>query len=374
MKNRFLLFSMIGLCALESFFLSSCADNKKAEDMNAYSTQVLAPQSRILTTAYSATIAGRQDVEIYPQVTGTLTQVCVEEGSIVRKGQILFVIDQVPYRAALNTARANVRAAKAGVENARLVYDSRKELFAEKVISEFDLKTATNALETAEAELAQRQAEEDRAENDFSYTEVKSPSNGVVGVLPYRVGALVSADSPRPLTTVSDNSEMFAYFSMSENRLLALTQQYGDMQKALAAMPPVELQLSNGSVFPAKGKIHSISGVIDRTTGSVTLKAVFPNEGRLLHSGATGNVLMPSVYENRIVLPQTATYELQDKRFAYKVMDGKAVAVQITVSSINDGKEFIVEDGLVAGDVIVTEGVGTLRDGMVVITGKEESL
>ena len=374
MKNRFLLLSMIGLCALESFFLSSCADNKKAEDMNAYSTQVLAPQSRILTTAYSATIAGRQDVEIYPQVTGTLTQVCVEEGSIVRKGQILFVIDQVPYRAALNTARANVRAAKAGVENARLVYDSRKELFAEKVISEFDLKTATNALETAEAELAQRQAEEDRAENDFSYTEVKSPSNGVVGVLPYRVGALVSADSPRPLTTVSDNSEMFAYFSMSENRLLALTQQYGDMQKALAAMPPVELQLSNGSVFPAKGKIHSISGVIDRTTGSVTLKAVFPNEGRLLHSGATGNVLMPSVYENRIVLPQTATYELQDKRFAYKVMDGKAVAVQITVSSINDGKEFIVEDGLVAGDVIVTEGVGTLRDGMVVITGKEESL
>lgn len=374
MKNRFLLFSMIGLCVLESFFLSSCADNRKAENMNVYSVQVLAPQSRSLTTAYSATIAGRQDVEIYPQVTGTLTRVCVEEGSIVRKGQILFVIDQVPYRAALNTARANVRAAKAGVENARLVYDSRKELFTEKVISEFDLKTAANALETAEAQLAQRQAEEDRAANDFSYTEVKSPSNGVVGVLPYRVGALVSAGSPRPLTTVSDNSEMFAYFSMSENRLLALTQQYGDMQKALAAMPSVELQLSNGSVFPAKGKIHSISGVIDRTTGSVTLKAVFPNEGRLLHSGATGNVLMSSVYANRIVIPQTATYELQDKRFAYKVVNGKAVAVQITVSSINNGKEFIVEDGLRAGDMIVTEGVGTLRDGMAVITGKEESL
>lgn len=374
MKNRFLLFSMIGLCVLESFFLSSCADNRKAENMNVYSVQVLAPQSRSLTTAYSATIAGRQDVEIYPQVTGTLTRVCVEEGSIVRKGQILFVIDQVPYRAALNTARANVRAAKAGVENARLVYDSRKELFTEKVISEFDLKTAANALETAEAQLAQRQAEEDRAANDFSYTEVKSPSNGVVGVLPYRVGALVSAGSPRPLTTVSDNSEMFAYFSMSENRLLALTQQYGDMQKALAAMPSVELQLSNGSVFPAKGKIYSISGVIDRTTGSVTLKAVFPNEGRLLHSGATGNVLMSSVYANRIVIPQTATYELQDKRFAYKVVDGKAVAVQITVSSINNGKEFIVEDGLRAGDMIVTEGVGTLRDGMAVITGKEESL
>ena len=235
MKNRFLLFGMIGLCVLESFFLSSCADNRKAEDRNVYATQVLAPQSRSLTTVYSATIAGKQDVEIYPQVAGTLTGVYVEEGSMVRKGQTLFVIDQVPYRAALNTARANVRAAKAGVENARLMYDSRKELFAEKVISEFDLKTAANALETAEAQLAQRQAEEDRAANDFSYTEVKSPSNGVVGVLPYRVGALVSANSPRPLTTVSDNSEMFAYFSMSENRLLALTQQYGDMQKALTA-------------------------------------------------------------------------------------------------------------------------------------------
>lgn len=373
MRKRFLLLETISLYICVGGFLSSCADNGKAEEASVYATQVLAPQSRSLTTTYSATITGKQDVEIYPQVTGTLTRVCVEEGSTVRKGQTLFVIDQVPYRAALNTARANVRAAKAGVADARLVYDSRKELFAEKVISEFDLKTAANALETAEAQLAQRQAEEDRVANDFSYTEVKSPSDGVVGVLPYRVGALVSANSPRPLTTVSDNSEMFAYFSMSENRLLALTQQYGDMQKALAAMPVVELQLSNGSVFPAKGKIRSISGVIDRTTGSVTLKAVFPNEGRLLHSGATGNVLMPSVYENRIVIPQTATYELQDKRFAYKAVDGKAVAVQITVSSINDGKEFIVEEGLAAGDVIVTEGVGTLRSGMAVATGKEEA-
>lgn len=374
MKKRFLLFGITGLFVLESFFLSSCADNRKAEDMNVYATQVLAPQSRSLTTAYSVTITGRQDVEIYPQVTGTITRVCVEEGSLIRKGQTLFVIDQVPYRAALNTARANVRAAQAGVSDARLVYDSRKELFAEKVISEFDLKTAANALETSEALLAQRKAEEDRAANDFSYTEVKSPSDGVAGVLPYRVGALVSAGSSRPLTTVSDNSEMYVYFSISENRLLALTQQYGDMQKALAAMPAVELQLSNGSIFPAKGEIRSISGVIDRTTGSVTLKAVFPNEGRLLHSGATGNVLMPAVYENRIVIPQTATYELQDKRFACKVVDGKAVAVQITVLPVDNGQEFIIEKGLAAGDVIVTEGVGTLRDGMAVAVRKEAKL
>lgn len=368
---------MLVMCALSVAGMSfiSCTGQKGNEGTGmVYSTRTLQADNRTLSVSYSAILQGRQDVEIYPQVTGTLIQVCVEEGCIVHKGQTLFVIDQEPYRAALNTARANVRAAQAGVADARLVYDSRKNLFAENVISEFDLKTAANALETAEALLAQRKAEEDRAAHDFSYTEVKSPSDGVVGVLPYRVGTLVSANSPRPLTTVSDNSEMFAYFSMSENRLLALTQQHGDMQKALAAMPAVELQLSNGSLFPEKGEIRSVSGVIDRTTGSVTLKAVFPNRGRMLHSGATGNVLMPVVYENRIVIPQTATYELQDKRFAYKVVEGKAVAVQVTVSSINDGREFIIDDGLESGDVIVTEGVGTLRDGMAVTAGKEEAL
>lgn len=339
-----------------------------------YATLKVQPESRTLSTTYSATIQGRQDVEIYSQVSGTITEVRVEEGNTVRKGQTLFVIDQVPYRAALHTAEANVRAARAEVSDARLNYESRKELFAENVVSEFDLQTAANALETAEARLVQRMAEEEAAANNLSYTTVKSPSDGVVGTLPFRTGALVSSVSSRPLTTVSDNSEMWIYFSMNETRLLALTRKYGSMAKALAALPAVELLLSDGSTYSHSGRIQSISGVIDRTTGSVTLKAVFPNDERLLHSGSTGNILLPTSYENYIVIPQTATYELQDKRFVYKVVDGKAQSVEINVSPMENGQEFIVERGLKAGDVIVTEGVGTLHDGTLIAEGKENTL
>lgn len=373
MKKYFLLSGIAGLFVFGSFFLSGCAGNREVEAPNVYAMQVLEPQSRRLATAYSATISGRQDVDIYPQVSGKITKVYVEEGEVVRKGQHLFVINRTPYLAALHTAEANVRAARAQVADARLNYESRKELLEEQVVSEFDLLTAANALEIAQAQLAQRQAEEERAINDLSYTTIASPSDGVVGTLPYRTGALVSADSPRPLTIVSDNSEMWVYFSMNETRLLALTREYGTMEKAIEAMPALELQLSDGSIYSQAGRIQSISGVIDRSTGSVTLKAVFPNEGRLLHSGATGNVLLPIVYTNCIVIPQTATYELQDKRFAYKVVDGKARVTEIRVSPLDDGQTFIVESGLSAGDTIITEGVGTLRDGTPVNPNKEEA-
>lgn len=354
---------------------AGCSDgNTVNESGNEYATRLLSPENRTLTTSYTATIRGRQDVEIYPEVSGKIVQVNIEEGANVRKGQTLFVIDPVPYRAALHTAQANVRAAQAQVADTRLTYESRKTLFAENVVSEFDLQTAANALEIAEARLAQCRADEEKAANDLSYTEVKSPSDGVAGTLPYRVGALVSASSAQPLTTVSDNSEMWVYFSMDENRLLALTREHGNMDTALSSMPPVELELSDGSIYPHKGRIQSVSGVIDRTTGTATFRAVFPNEGRLLHSGATGNVRMPVTYKDRIVIPQTATYELQDKRFAYKVVDGTARPVEIRVLPQNDGKTFIVESGLSAGDEIVTEGVGTLRAGTAIKPKKEDTL
>lgn len=372
MKKYFLLSGIVGLLSLGSLCLNSCTDNRKVEETNVYAIQTLTPQTCRLTTFYSATMSGRQDVEIYPQVSGKITQVCVEEGNKVNKGQLLFVIDREPYLAVLNMAKANVRAARAQVADARLTYEARKELLDELVISEFDLLTAVNALESAEAQLAQRQAEEERAANDLSYTEVRSPADGVVGTLPYRVGALVSSTLARPLTTISDNAEMWVYFSMNETHLLSFTRIYGTMAKAIAAMPAVGLQLSDGSVYPHDGRIRSISGVIDRSTGSVTLKAVFSNEGRLLHSGATGNVMLPTVYTDCIVIPQTATYELQDKRFAYKVVDGKAQVVEIQVSTLDNGQTFIVESGLSAGDTIITEGIGTLREGTPISIQKEE--
>lgn len=315
-----------------------------------------------LSTSYSATIRGRQDIDIYPQVSGTIEKLCVTEGQKVRRGQSLFIIDQVPYKAALKTAMANVEAARAALATAALTYNSNKELYAQKVVSEFSLKTAENAYLTAKAQLSQAEAQEISARNNLSYTEVKSPSDGVVGALPYRAGALVSPSLPQPLTTVSDNSDMYVYFSMTENQLLALTRQYGSMDEALKNMPQAELRLNDNSVYDKKGTIESISGVIDRQTGTVVARVVFPNESRLLHSGASGTVVVPTTYKNCIVIPQEATVQLQDKTVVYKVVDGKAVSALITVAGINDGREYVVLDGLEVGDEIVSTGAGLLRE------------
>ena len=313
--------------------------------------------------SYSATIRGRQDIDIYPQVSGTIEKLCVTEGQKVRRGQLLFIIDQVPYKAALKTVVANVEAARAALATAELTYNSNKELYAQKVVSEFSLKTAENSYLTAKAQLSQAEAQEISARNNLSYTEVKSPSDGVVGALPYRAGALVSPSLPQPLTTVSDNSDMYVYFSMTENQLLALTRQYGSMDEALKNMPQAELRLNDNSVYDKKGTIESISGVIDRQTGTVVARVVFPNESRLLHSGASGTVVVPTTYKNCIVIPQEATVQLQDKTVVYKVVDGKAVSALITVAGINDGREYVVLDGLEVGDEIVSTGAGLLREG-----------
>ncbi len=346
----------------------SCGQPQQAPAGPDYATMTVSTTDKELSTPYSATIRGRQDIDIYPQVSGTIVKLCVSEGEKVSKGQVLFVIDQVPYRAALNTALANVEAAKAALATAELSYESNKELYGQKVISEFTLKTSQNSYLTAKSQLAQAKAQETIARNNLSYTEVKSPSDGVVGMLPYRVGALVSPSMPQPLTTVSDNSDMYIYFSMTENQLLTLTRQWGSMDEVLENMPEVQLKLSDGSIYEHPGKIESISGVIDRQTGTVGVRAVFPNAGRVLHSGASGSVIIPSVYKDCMVIPQGATVRLQDKTIAYKVVDGKAVSTLIEVADIDDGREYIVLGGLEPGDTIVSAGAGLVREGMQVVT------
>ena len=347
--------------------LAACGNAPAVQTRSEYQVMDITTSDKELQTTYSAAIRGRQDIDIYPQVSGTLTRLCVEEGQAVRKGQILFIIDQVPYIAALRTAEANVEAAKAGVATSQLTYDSKRELYAQKVVSEFDLKTSHNSLLSAKAQLAQAEAQRINAANNLSYTEVKSPADGVVGTLPYRVGTLVSSGMPKPLTTVSDNSDMYVNFSMTENQMLELTRRYGSKDKALAEMPAVSLQLNDRSTYPQEGKIETISGVIDTSTGTVSLRAVFPNKDGLLTSGGSGNVIVPLKKENCIVIPQAATYELQDKVFVYKVVDGKAQSAPVQVTRVNGGQEYIVENGLQVGDVIVVEGVGLLREGTPVV-------
>ena len=344
-------------------WMASCKQATDAGVKTSFAIMEVKAADKELSTSYSATIRGRQDIDIYPQVSGTIEKLCVTEGQTVRRGQLLFVIDQIPYRAALKTAVANVEAARAAMATAELTYNSNKELYAQKVVSEFSLKTAENTYLTAKAQLTQAEAQEVNARNNLSYTEVKSPSDGVVGALPYRVGALVGANLPYPLTTVSDNSDMYVYFSMTENQLLALTRQYGSMDEALKNMPEVELILNDNSVYNKKGVIESISGVIDRQTGTVMARVVFPNESRLLHSGASGTVVVPSIYKDCIAIPQGATVQMQDKVVVYKVVDGKAVSTLITVAGINDGREYVVLSGLQSGDEIISEGAGLVREG-----------
>ena len=345
----------------------SCGQAPTAMGPAEYAVMTIATTDREIPINYSATIRGRQDIAIYPQVSGTIFELCVNEGQTVSKGQPLFIIDQVPYKAALQTAEANVTAAKAGVATAQLTYDSKKELYAKNVVSQYDLLTAENTLLTAKAQLAQAEAQRVNAANNLSYTVVKAPANGVVGTLPYRVGALVSASIPQPLTTVSDNSDVYVYFSMTENQLLNLTRQYGSIANTLKNMPDVRLVLNDGSVYDRTGRIESISGVIDTSTGSVQLRAVFPNADGLLHSGGAGSVIVPNIHKDCVVVPQVATFELQNKVYVYKVEDGKATSSMIDVEKINNGREYIVKSGLTPGDVIVAEGVGLLREGTPIV-------
>jgi len=346
--------------------LASCKQAASEEQTQgaSYETMKVTTSDKGFKTSYSAAVRGRYDANILPQVSGTIQRVMVTEGQKVKKGQSLFIIDQVPYRAALNTASANVQAAKAALATAQLSYDSAKELHAQKVISEHQLKTTENVLLTAKAQLAQAEAQEMNARNNLAYTEVKSPSDGVVGALPVREGALVSPSMGSPLTSVSDNREMYVYFSMPENQLLSLTRKHGDMNEALKAMPEVELQLNDGSIYDFKGKIESISGVIDRQTGTVSVRCVFPNEGGILRSGATANVVIPTIHKDVIVIPQAATVQMQDKYLVYKVVDGKAASAIVSVVGTDDGQEFVVTEGLQAGDEIIAKGAGLVREGV----------
>lgn len=349
-------------CALLGM-LTACTQSAPTSQESGYKTMTVKKENRLLTNSYSAVVKGRQSVEIRPQVSGTITEICVKEGAKVHKGQVLFVIDQVPYKAALQTALANVKSAEAAVATARLTFDSKEELFKERVVSDFDRQTAQNSLLEAEASLAQAKANETNARNDLSYTVVRSPVDGVAGMSSYRVGALVNSSITTPLLTVSDDEEVYVYFSMTENQMLSLLRQYGSVDKALAGMPKVSLQLSDGVKYAHEGVIDAISGTIDTGTGAVSLRAVFPNPEGMLRNGSTATLVLPYTKENALVVPQEATFEIQDKVYVYKVNEsGKAESAQVTVFPLNNGQEYIVESGLQEGEVIVAEGAGLIQE------------
>lgn len=349
-----------GLCLTT---ICACKQEQTETRVNEYEVMKVSLSDKRLTSYYSASIKGKQDVEIRPQVSGTITEVCVKEGAAVRKGEPLFIIDQVPYQAALEIAIANVKVAESNVATAHLTAESKKELYNQQVVSSYEMQTAENAYQSQLASLSLAKAQEVNARNDLSYTVVKSPSDGIAGMIPYRVGALVNPNIVTPLTTISDNSEIYTYFSMTEKQILALSRQDGSLHEAVSSMPEVGLLLSDGSLYTEKGKIDAISGIIDQTTGAISLRATFPNKQRILHSGGSANIVFPYEKNNCIVIPQTATFEVQDKKYVYTVENGLAISKMVHTFSIDNGREYIIEDGLQPGETIVAEGVGLLREG-----------
>lgn len=358
---------LVAMCCV---FLNSCKEATRQTPVSEYKVIKISPMDKALSSSYSATFSGKQSVEIRPQVAGAITEVCIAEGAMVKKNQPLFIIDQVPYKAALQTAQANVASAKAGVATSQLTVDSKKTLFAQNVISSFDLQQAENDLLVRKATLAQAKAQEVNAQNNLSYTVVKSPLNGVASMIPYRVGALVNSSIAIPLVTVCDDSEVYAYFSMTESELRTITEN-GTTNDIIKSIPSVQLRLNDGSLYAQSGVIDAVSGMISQNTGAISMRATFTNNDRIIRSGGAGNVVVPYQKNSSIVIPQASTFEIQDRIYVYKVIDGKAEATQVTAFRINDGEEYIIESGLSVGDVIVAEGVGLVKDGSAIKVASE---
>lgn len=337
-----------------------------------------APSIKTLTVAlgntesdlsYPATIKGKTDIAIRPQVTGFITKVHVDEGQQVRKGQVLFTLDQVQFQAAVDQAQASVNSAQTRVTTAQLTADSKKKLLDKNIISEYEYQLAANDLATAKAALSQAQASLTTARKNLAYTTVTAPSDGVVGTIPQREGSLASPSSAQPLTTVSDNSQVYAYFSLTEKDILNLSDNGATtVNAAIASMPEVKLRLSDGSIYPVGGKVATVSGVIDGSTGAASVRALFNNTNGLLRSGSTGTVIIPTDEQNVITIPQAATYELQDRRFVYMLNDSNIVkSVPVEVRPLSDGRTFVVTSGLKPGDRIAIEGVGVqVKDGVTI--------
>lgn len=357
----------IALWMLSAALLTACGSksSQMPEANKDFAVETVKTTEADLKTSYPATIKGMQDIEIRPKVAGYLTKLLVDEGATVRKGQPLFLIDSEQYQAAVNSAKAQVRVCKANIATQKLTVENKQALFDQKIISSYDLQMAKNTLESYEAQLAAAQASLQSAQDNLRWCTVTSPSDGVVGMIPYRVGSLVSASNAQPLTTVSNISQMYVYFSMTEKQLLGLTREQGGLSAAISKMPAVSLVLSDGTEYSQSGVVSTVSGVIDSNTGSVQMRATFDNAGHVLRSGGTGSILIPIHQKDAIMIPQKATYEIQNKKFVYVVgTDNKVQSREIEVLVQNDGQNYVVSNGLKVGERIVIDGVNRLKNDM----------
>jgi len=322
---------------------------------------------------FPASVQGKQDVEIRPQIDGYLTGIQVDEGAYVHKGQTLFVIDRRPFQEQLNTAEASVQAAKSSLENAQINVDKVKPLVQNNVVSDVQLKSAQSAYNSAKAAVDQAQASAEYARVNLTYTTITAPSDGYVGIIPFKTGSLVTKAMAGALTVVSETRDMRVYFSMSEPEFLDFKQKYpgNTIAEKVKQMPPVQLVLADNSVYPQPGKVELVEGQFDKTVGAIRFRASFPNAEGTLRSGNTGKVRIPTLMKSALVVPQDASFELQGKVFVYAVGDSNKITTRPLTISGSTTNYYFVSEGVKEGDRIVLASMSTtlfggLRDGMVI--------
>ena len=366
--------SFLSLTGLTAIFLASCgtggkdpkAGGGKPTGPQNYPVVEIVPLNTALESTYPASLEGQQNVELRPKIDGFISRIHVDEGATVRKGQALFSINAPQYEQAVRTANAALQSAKADISAAELQYNKTKVLVDKDIISKFDLENAALTLTSKKAALAQANAALVNANVNLGYTVVTSPVSGVIGAIPYKVGSLVSSNSQMPLATVSNISKVYAYFSLNEKQLLDISRNAkgNTLGDKIKQMPSVTLVLADGTVYPQKGKIETISGQINTQTGSSSLRATFPNPNGLLRSGLSATIVIPQNLENAILVPQKSTTDIQGKKFVYLVNDtGGVKSTNIEIMDLTKGNYYVVKTGLKAGEKIILEGFTGLKDG-----------
>ena len=364
--SAYLLALLIGLAACNNPAAPADAAGEPPASTQ-YPVITISQHQTTLFNDYPATIQGQQNIEIRPKIDGYIEAIYVDEGATVKKGQLLFRINAPQYEQEVRTAQADIKIARADVNAAQMQVEKVRPLVEKDIISKYELSSAEYNLQAKQAVQAQAEARLANAQTNLGYTSVTSPVNGVVGTLPFRLGSLVSSNTAQPLTTVANVGNIFAYFSMNEKESLAFNRNTkgATIPERLATLPPVTLIMADGSEYAEKGKVETASGLITTQTGSVSVRATFPNAGNFIQSGSTGKVRIPQTIDSALLVPQKATYELQGKRFVYLV-DGNGTIknTEIKVLEGSNGQFFIVKEGLQPGDKIVLEGIEGLKDGM----------
>jgi len=367
---------IISLSAAVILFLTSCSSTPAhVAEVPPISLPVVTVNESAQETFidYPAAIQGASDLEIRPQISGTIDRVLVNEGQLVHKGQLLFQISELPFRAQLNNAKASLSAAKAAVLNAQLEIDKLSPLVQAKVVSPFQLQTAKTAHQIALANVEQASAAVNSSQINLSYTQIKAPISGYIGRLPKKQGSLISPADAEALTQLSDVHEIRAYFSLAENDFMNFNTKYQGSSVAdrIKHLPSVSLVLADGTIYPISGKIDMIDGQFDKTTGSITLRASFANAKGVLRSGNTGKIRLGLAHDHAILVPQSATVEMQDKTFVFAVgKDNKVTKTAIAIEG-KAGNDYLIKDGLKPGDQIVLSGLDRLQDGQLIQPDKK---